>query len=119
MAIISFGLTTKEFLSGRKSVTRRDWSMRQYNMWVRLWNGNNLIHEAWDKLPFAKAKKIGQFRLTAKPNNERLDTMTAQDLIDEGGMCKTVDEFCKLIGKKPEDFVTVIRFEPILEGSDE
>ena len=116
MAIISFGLTTKEFLSGKKTVTRRDWKPRQTEMWQKFWDDGNLIHDAYDKSPRNGGKKIGEIQLTKCPWREQLKYMRIIDLIEEGDMCNTVEEFCKFIGKKPDDYVTVISFFPILEG---
>ncbi len=113
MAIISFAKTTPEYLSGIKTETRRDWSDRQFEMWVRFWDNGNLIHDAWDKLPRAGGKFIGKFRLTARPYPQRLLYMSKEDLRAEGGMCKTKSEFWDFIGMKPDDFVTVITFEKL------
>jgi len=113
MAIISYAQTTNEYLSGLKTETRRDWSSRQFMMWLNFWDTGNLIHDAWDKLPRAGGKFIGKFRLTDRPFLQQLKEMTQENLIAEGGMCKTVDDFCKFIGKSPEDWVTVITFQAL------
>jgi len=113
MAILTFTLTTKEFGSGRKSVTRRTWSARQLEMWQRLWDTDRHVHDAWDKIPIAGGRPIGRIRLTARPYRERLRDMPEADLAAEGGMCESLDEFCRLIGRSPEDYVTVVRFQKI------
>ena len=113
MAIISYAKTTNEYRSGIKTETRRDWSLRQYMMWVNFWNTYRLVHDGYDKLPRNGGKPIGKFRLTDRPFQQQLKDMTAENLIAEGGMCKTVDEFCKFINLKPEHFVTVITFKKI------
>jgi len=113
MAIISFAQTVDEYLSGQKTETRRDWSVEHFLMWRNFWRTHRLIHTAYDKLPYAKGKCIGQFILTHVPYRQQLKNMTPENLIAEGGMCKTVDEFCKFIGKSPEDWVSVITFEKI------
>lgn len=113
MAIISFANTAGEYLSGNKTETRRDWKYRYYRQWVRWWHKNHLIHDAYDKLPRAGGKPIGKLKLTQIPYPQQLKNMTAKNLIAEGGMCKTVAEFCKLINKSPDDWVTVITFEKI------
>jgi predicted transcriptional regulator len=113
MAIISFSLTKDEFLAGKKTVTRRDWSDAHFEMWLRLWDAGRHVHDAWDKIPRAGGKKIGELVLTTRPYRERLDKMPLSDLKAEGGMCSTLDEFCRLIQKSPQDYVTVVRFHKL------
>ena len=113
MAIISFSKTRAEFLSGKKTMTRRDWSCKQFNIWRGFWKHGNLIHDAYDNNPRNGGLKIGEFQLTCFPYREMLQDMTEDDLKAEGGMCKTIEEFCKFIGKTPETVVTVIRFKKI------
>ena len=111
MAIISFALTTKELLSGDKTVTRRMWKRRQTERWQRFWDDGKFLHEAWDKVPFAGGVKIGEILLMQRPYIERLADMPVSDLVAEGGMCSTLDGFYKFIGLCPDDEVTVIRFK--------
>ncbi|MGM0484966.1 MAG: hypothetical protein ACQERI_10495 [Candidatus Krumholzibacteriota bacterium] len=113
MAILSFSMTRQEFLKGNKTVTRRKWSDRHFKMWESLWNRNKRIHDAWDNIPIAGGRKIGKFRLTAKPYRERLSDMPIEDLEAEGGMCSSLDDFYKYIGMSESDLVTVIRFEKL------
>jgi hypothetical protein len=113
MAILSFSMTTEEFMQGRKTVTRRAWSDHHFKMWLTLWDSNRHIHDAWDNTPRAGGKKIGEFRLTARPYRERLGDMPSEDLIAEGGMCSSLDDFYRLIDMTPEETVAVIRFEKI------
>ena len=110
MAIISFALTTDEFLSGRKTVTRRDWAKNHLKRWQKWYDERKRIHTAYDKVPFAGGQEIGRFFLTERPYQEKLADMPLSDLKEEGGMCDSIEEFCELIGKKPDDIVTVIRF---------
>ena len=110
MAIISFALTTREFLSGGKTVTRRAWKQGQTERWQRFWDEGKLLHEAWDKVPFAGGKKIGEFFLAMRPYTEKLRDMPESDLTAEGGMCASIGEFCELIGMGLDNEVTVIRF---------
>ena len=113
MAILSFAITKDAFLKGSKTVTRRDWSDAHFKMWVRLWETDRLVHDAWDNIPRAGGKKIGRLQLTRKPYKEKLVDMPRADLKAEGGICSTVDEFCEIIGKSPKDYVTVIRFKKL------
>ena len=39
--------------------------------------------------------------------------MTAESLVAEGGMCKTLAEYCALIGQSPEKVMTVVRFRKL------
>ena len=79
-------------------------------MWRNFWLTGRLIHDAYDKSPRAGGKYINQFKLTACPYREQLKDMPVEDLIAEGGMCSTLEEYYAFIGKTPEDFMTVIRF---------
>lgn len=111
MAIISFSITKEEFLSGKKTVTRRDWAESHFEMWVRMWDTNRRVHDAYDTIPRAGGSKIGEFRLTDRPYMEKLADMPVTDLRAEGGMCSTLQEFYDLVGLDPDHHVTVIRFE--------
>jgi hypothetical protein len=113
VAILSFALTTQEFLRGNKTVTRRSWSDSHFEMWLRLWETNRLVHDAWDNSPRAGGKKIGRLELTHKPYKERLADMPPSDLEAEGGICASLDEFCEIIGRSPNDYVAVIRFRKL------
>jgi len=113
MAILSFSLTKEEFLSGKKTVTRRDWADSYHDMWVRMWETERLVHDAYDNIPRAGGKKIGQVMLIHKPYKEKLSEMPLEDLDAEGGMCSSREEFYSLIGKSPEDIVSVIRFRRV------
>lgn len=111
MAIVSFALTTEEFNSGKKTVTRRKWKAKHLENWQRWYDEGKLRHDAYDKVPHAGGKKIGEFRLTARPYLERLMDMPESDLEAEGGMVDTKQEFYQLIGLPPATFVAVLRFE--------
>ena len=110
MAILIFSMTKDEFLHGTKTVTRRSWSDQHFEMWANFWETERHTHDAWDNIPRAGGKKIGELQLTEKPYREKLMDMPPTDLIAEGGMCSSVEEFIELIGKTPEDYVTVVRF---------
>jgi len=110
MAILSFSMTTKEFLSGNKTVTRRVWADSYHEMWERMWETDRLIHDAYNNIPRAGGKKIGEIKLIDRPYKERLSDMPQEDLLAEGGMCKTLNEYIEFIGKEPNDTVSVIRF---------
>jgi len=114
MAILTFSFTTNEFLEGMKTVTRRDWVKKHLEMWQRFWDTDRLVHDAWDKIPIAGGKPIGKIRLTARPYQERLADMPNEDLIAEGGMCMTLEDFYCLIGKSSEEIVSVVRFEKLM-----
>ncbi len=111
--ILSFSITTREFLSGEKSVTRRFWKPEQLRRWQKAWDEERLIHDAWDKIPIAGGQKIGRFRLTSRPYLERLKHMPKSDLAAEGGMCRSIEEFIDLVNKTPDTEAAVIRFEKL------
>jgi hypothetical protein len=114
--ILSFNWTTAAYQAGDKTCTRRQWSQRHMEMWQRAWDQDKHIHDAWDKSPRCKGKKIGQFRLTCRPYWERLADMPEQDLSAEGGLWSGVDEFIELFGGNPDRDVAVVRFVPIFEN---
>jgi hypothetical protein len=111
--IISFALTEQEFLAGKKTVTRRDWSPIHLQRWQKAWDKGRLIHDGWSKVPYAGGQFLARFRLTCRPYLEKLTDMPPEDLVAEGGMCKTLDEFCQLVKKSPEDTMSVIRFQKL------
>jgi hypothetical protein len=107
--IISFAWTTDALLAGRKTCTRRRWSDAHHERWVRAYRQGRLIHDAWDKLPFAGGRKIGDVRLICEPYKERLADMPESDLVAEGGLWASLDEFITLFGD-PDEVVSVVRF---------
>lgn len=113
--IITFAWTSKQFLSGLKSVTRRDWSDRTFEQWCRAWDQGRRIHKAYDKSPRCGGQQIGTFHLSQRPYRERLIDMPKRDLIREGGLWKTKEEFIELLGGDPDKVMTVIRFWRIHE----
>lgn len=113
MAILTFSYTAEEFKDGKKTVTRRTWADKHFRMWQNLWDANKLEHDAWDKIPIAGGKQIGQFRLTKRPYEEYLKDMPQEDLAAEGGMCESLEEYFNFIGQSPDTIVKVIRFEKL------
>lgn len=111
--IISFALTEREFMSGLKTETRRDWSDRQLSLWQKQWDEGKFIHDGWNKVPLAGGKFISKFRLTKRPYRQKLSEMNKENLKAEGGMCSTLEEFCKLVEQSPEKEMSVIHFEKI------
>ena len=51
---------------------------------------------ALDKGYYAKGKQIGWMLVTERPTKEMVCEMTAQDLLEEGGMCEDLDDFVNL-----------------------
>lgn len=108
--IISFAWTTEALLSGKKTCTRRRWSERYFQQWVRAWRQGRLVHDAYDRLPRAGGGKVGEIRLTCEPYRERLRDMSEEDLEAEGGLWDSKEEFIELFGDS-EERVVVVRFE--------
>jgi len=105
--IISFSLTETELLAGKKTVTRRRWKPVTA---ARFTAGS--IHQAWSALPFIPgARKLGLIRATQNAYQERLGSISAADLLAEGGMCATADAFCLLFDGDPDELIWVARFE--------
>ena len=109
--IISFAWTVDPLLAGIKTVTRRDWKPRHMATWQRAWDEGRRIHDAWDKVPFAGGRWIGKIRLTCRPYWERLGDMPAEDLVAEGGLWDSLEEFVELQGGDPDKMMAVVRLE--------
>jgi hypothetical protein len=107
--IISFAWTVDALLSGDKTCTRRRWSDAYHQRWVNAYRQGRRVHAAWDKLPFAGGRKVGDVRLTVEPYRERLGDMPPDDLVAEGEL-RGVGEFMALFGG-PDQIVSVVRFE--------
>jgi len=108
--IISFAWTTKPLLEGRKTVTRRDWTIGYLRKWQRAWDRGDLVHDAYNKLPFRGGKCVGKIRLLCRPYLERLGDMPEEDLEAEGGLWDSLEEFIDLQGGDADAMFSVIRF---------
>lgn len=108
--ILSFALTEKEFMAGIKTVSRRNWKPRTLRAWQRAWDNGRLVHDAANKVLFAGGRRIGKFKLTARPFRQRISAMGPEDLRREGGMCATVQDYCRLVGYRQTKILSVIEF---------
>jgi len=93
---ISFGFTA-QYLN-KKTVTRRDWTDRHATQFVRAFEravatGKKLRLPAIDKAYYAGGQQIGWLVLSHAPYKEALKDMPRVDLVAEGGMCATAQEF--------------------------
>lgn len=111
--ILSFGWTAECLPpNGPKDTTRRIWKPRTLASWQKAWDEGRLEHTAVDKCLAYGGKRIGLIELTARPELESLYKMPPEDLIREGGMCTTVDEFvAAYFGGNAEQEVAVVRFK--------
>jgi len=113
--IISFAWTTFAVINGTKTVTRRVWADRTLATWHRAWDRGELIHDAYDRLPYRGGKLIGRIRLTCRPYREALLDMPEEDVAAEGGLWPTKHEFIRGFrdrGQGDETTqVAVVRFE--------
>ena len=84
--ILSFGWTSHLLPPrGCKDTTRRIWSDKTLNSWVKAYNTHpDKLHKAYDKSAFAKGKQIGWLRLKEVPFVERLGDITAEEVAREG-----------------------------------
>jgi len=114
--ILSFAWTTEALLAGQKTCTRRRWSSRHFGAWRQAWRKGRLEHQAWDKVPRAGGKRVGTIRLTCEPYKERLADMPESDVLAEGGMWASKQEFIELFGGAADLAVVVVRFELIDAG---
>ncbi len=81
--LISFAWTTVAFLAGVKICTRRKWNDDYAEKIIEVYKRGESV-DAWDKLPRAGGKKIGQIELAQQPFKQRTGEMTLQDYKNEG-----------------------------------
>ena len=112
--ILSFGWTAKYLPpNGQKDTTRRLWKPRTIAAWQNQWDKDPLKwHTAVNKSLAYGGSRIGRLQLLERPYEERLGDMPHADIIREGGMCSTVEEFIDLyFHGDPDQIVTVVRFK--------
>lgn len=123
--ILSFSITSKlsrekgvadPLLSGTKTVTRRLWKPTTAEKYQRIFQQQKLI-QAWNNAPYVPGSKhIANLLITELPYQEKLGDMPESDLIAEGGLWSTKDEFihCVCKGKPNPDLVVwVCRFKVV------
>jgi hypothetical protein len=116
---IFFGWTS-QYLPN-KSVTRRDWKDSYGSQFIRAFEraaaiGKKLRVPATDKAYYAGGKQIGWLIISEAPYKEALKNMPQVDLIAEGGMCATVEEFAAKYFKgdlEKEVWVLGFKFQPL------
>lgn len=124
--ILSFSITTERaaamgvpdpLLAGIKICTRRANQTAPTIAYYERAYKEGLILQAYSAMPFVKEKnprKLGEFRLTKAPYEERLKDMPEEDLIAEGGLWATKEDFINTVCKgkpNPELKVRVYWFE--------
>lgn len=77
--IISFAWTTAALLAGRKRRTRRYWTPEYA---ARFKPGS--LHDAYDRSPRFRGKKIGTVRVVRRPYEQHASQMTEEDYEAEG-----------------------------------
>jgi len=115
--IITFSTTAKlaqaygkpdPLIYGVKTVTRRLWSDRTANSWIKYWGK---VHKAYDKAPYTKGRQIGWVKLTEPPYQEKLADMPEGDLIKEGDLWDSKEDYFKCINCDGSEIVWVARFQ--------
>ena len=112
--IISFGWTAKYLPpDGSKDTTRRIWKPKTIAAWQGAWDKNPLKwHTVTNKSLVYGGSRIGSLQLLERPYQERLGDMPHADLIREGGMANSIDDFINLYFRGDRDqIVTVVRFK--------
>ncbi len=117
---ISFGYTA-QYLD-HKTCTRRDWKDSHAAKFLNAFDraaaaGQQLRVPAIDKGYHAGGKQIGWLVICDRPYKERLADMGGYDLMSEGGMCDSVEEFIAKYFKGDENlevWVISFRFVPLL-----
>jgi hypothetical protein len=111
MRNISFSMTTKAFLDGTKSVTRR-------LGWMWLYPGARLMacKQVMGLKPGEKIQELGVIEVL-KVTRERLDEISVEDVQAEGFNDMTPEQFvagfCKAMKCKPDTTVTRIAFRRV------
>ncbi len=127
---ISFGYTA-QYLD-HKTATRREWKDSHAAKFCNAFDraaaaGQQLRVPAIDKAYHAGGKQIGWLVIRDRPYKERLSDMGGYDLMYEGGMCDSVEEFIAKYFKGDENlevwvisfrFVPLSEVEPILSVED-
>ncbi|MCT7953520.1 hypothetical protein NG798_27365 [Ancylothrix sp. C2] len=123
--IISFSITSKlakekgvddPLLTGTKTVTRRLWKQSTAEKYQRIFKNQEVVY-AWDNAPYVLgSKQIATIILTHQPYQEKLGDMPENDLLAEGGLWGTKDEFIRCVCKgkpNPDLVVWVCRFKVV------
>lgn len=122
--ILSFARTSDAYERGLKRVSRRLWSDRHFEMWRKAWEDGRHVHQAWSNIPRVKSARPlnpSQFRLLCCPYREPLAALTDDELLLEGGLWRSRDEFVEQFGRDVSlsTVVCVIRFAPIWQQSEQ
>lgn len=97
---------------GPKDTTRRIWKPRTLAAWQEAWDEGRLEHDAVNKCLAYGGKRIGKVKLIERPYLQPIAQIPDTDLIREGGMCITVDEFIERYFKGDRTLApAVVRFE--------
>jgi hypothetical protein len=117
--IISFGWTAQYLPpDGPKDTTRRIWKPKTLATWQRAWDNGRYEHDAVDKCLAYGGNRIGKIILMERPFLEPIAQMQPVELLREGGMCNTVDEFIDRYFKGDRTLCPAVvrfRFTPNLE----
>ena len=98
MKSISFYHELSAFLSGAKTVTRREWK----DSYAKTFKKGEIV-AAYDKQRRFGGKKIGLIKLTQAPYKENISDMPKEDWVEEGFAMMTAEK--KLInGRTPWNF---------------
>lgn len=118
MMWISFAWTTKAFLAGLKTVTRRFWNPEYAEQFWKSCCENNGLSIACDKNPRWGGKQIGRIKVIKKPYLQKLKFVTDEDEIKEGHLWGDARAFIEMMGG-PENEPWVVEFEPIPLGTND
>ncbi|MEM9213948.1 MAG: hypothetical protein AAGD25_06335 [Cyanobacteria bacterium P01_F01_bin.150] len=110
--IISFGWTSQYLPPlGSKDTTRRIWKPRTLKSWQKAWDEGRLVHDAVNKCMAYGGYKIGKVTLIESPTVQKLSAMPDEDVVREGDMVETVEEYIgKYFKGNAAQEVVVVRF---------
>jgi uncharacterized iron-regulated protein len=110
MIYLSFAWTTKAFLSGNKTATRRDWTWDYAQQFIDYAvNQKQPITAVNRSLRFG-GKRIGMINEVTQVFQQPLNLMTMQDIKEEGNLWASVDEFIECMDCSPEKVLWVVKF---------
>lgn len=107
---ISFSRTIDELTSGKKTQTRRAWQDDYAKNFIRYFDENIAI-PALNKGRHRGGSELGFVTLTQRPYQQYLSEMSATDLLEEGGMVQTAQEFIDTFFEGQDKLVWVLHFE--------
>ncbi|AFZ28234.1 hypothetical protein Cylst_6443 (plasmid) [Cylindrospermum stagnale PCC 7417] len=98
-------------ISGIKTVTRRNWSLKTYQIITSAYDKGKKQHQAWTNCTFVPgAIQMGTITLTHRPYLEQLEDMPEEDVYHEGNLWESKIEFIQMLNFPLDEELCVVRF---------